>query len=145
MTAGSKALLAEAARPPPTASDRLAAFLAGAGVQSLTRLRGGGPYDWTGWSFAAGGCAARAFPEQLGGDIDSLLRRRTGPTDAVAYVFHGVISPAPPGPDRFLGDLGRRAAQTFASEPPPKPFYVALIYPPACPAARTLPWRDLPQ
>jgi hypothetical protein len=144
LTAGSKALLAEARTPPLPPTARLETFLRRAGAEVLTPDHAGRAAPlWAGWSFQIHGCAARAFPQVMDGALDSLLRRRIAPSDALAFVYRGEVSPAPPGSGRRIGYLAERAAQSLRLEAPSDGFYVALIYPPSCPAARDLPWRSL--
>jgi hypothetical protein len=79
----------------------------------------------------------------MDGAMDSPLRRRVTPPDALAFVYRGEVSAAPPGPTRLVGYLAGRAGQSLGLQAAGDSFYVALVYPPSCPAARDLPWRSL--
>lgn len=129
----------------PLPTDRLGAFLQAAGAQDLAQVRlvhGRGADAWRGWTFQAGGCAARAYPLALDGELDGPAQRAVGPSESINYVYRGRIGPHAPTPDRYLAFVAHRVARAFVADRSPD-FYVALIAPRDCEAAQRLAWRTL--
>jgi hypothetical protein len=142
LTAGAKLALAPPPTPAPSPNERIGDYLRRAGAQGLAPAPRSAQ-AWSGWSFRWAGCPARAYPQQLGGDRDASLRQLVQPTEAAIFVFGGAASADPPGPAGYFRYFADRALQSVGLGGGGDAFYVAVIYPPACPAARGLSWRGL--
>ena len=140
--------LRQAAPPPPTAEDRLRAFLSEASRAPVepvpARIHGrDSATEIAGWRFTSGGCSAEAFLSGLPGNLDFQAHARATKGARIAYVYRGRVLEQPPTARLALDVIAFRSLAEFSPVRADEPRYVVVVVPGRCAQPLALPWANL--